>query len=89
VSDRTTPQAFTRDDILTGTFPPGTMFLALDIRPEFATEAERAAARDEHGSDEIEIDEDARISRCDLEDDQARAAYWVQGWLYVEPEYKR
>lgn len=41
-----------------------------------ATDAERAAAQDMHGSDEIEIDDDASTSRAD-------EGLWVQAWVWV------
>ena len=49
-----------------------------------ATPEERSAAQDEHGSDDIEIDDDALASRTD-------EGVWVQAWVYVamsddEPE---
>lgn len=55
-----------------------------EMRDAAATPEERAAAQDEHGSDDVEIDDDALASRTD-------EGTWVQGWVYVamsddEPE---
>lgn len=36
-------------------------------------------AREEHGSDEIEVDDDAQLSP----DEVNYAGCWVQGWLWV------
>lgn len=42
-----------------------------------ATEEQIAAARDEYGSDDIQIDSDAQISEAD-------DGYWVQAWVWID-----
>ena len=47
---------------------------------EQATEVEITKARQIYGSDDVEIDDNARASR----DDEEGTGTWVQGWLWVE-----
>ncbi len=46
-----------------------------------STPEQRAAAREAHGSEEVEIDENAGIS-----DPEDGSGYWVQAWVWVDTE---
>ncbi len=45
-------------------------------RPEEATEAERAEAADDYGTDDVEVDDVAYVSRAD-------DGCWVSAWVWV------
>jgi hypothetical protein len=46
-------------------------------------EAARLAARAVWGSDEIEFDDDARVSHSENADPEIGDGAWVQAWVYV------
>lgn len=59
------------------------------MKREFATGAEREVARELYCMDspcDIEVDDDAKVSRV-LDDDTGELlGVWVQGWLWVNAE---
>ena len=51
--------------------------IRLNLKDGETSEEQRQAARDEHESDEIEIDENAQLS------DSGEEGYWVSAWVWV------
>lgn len=51
---------------------------------DFATDEERQAAVDKYASDDIEFDDQSKISRPEGGD----IGYWVAAWVWIQEEDK-
>lgn len=51
-------------------------------------ERAREKAREMFGSDEVEIDVDARVTHLDEPDTGVEGAAWVQAWVFVPADEK-
>jgi hypothetical protein len=47
------------------------------------TEAYRRAANNEYASDDLQIDDDAKISLVSSHDESEQIGAWVQAWVWV------